>query len=183
GRGRRAGKGKGILLLHDIQPRTVAALPRILQALKAGGYKIVHVVAATPELPKTPTEPQEWRLHPASETVAKVRWPKVPRFVFANEEMLPAPELADIGLDRDRLIPGSAPIRSNRLARGQVPTPQHAPWPRQTLVESADSLITLPVPSPSLFALPERTAPMIRAMVPVKADRAAREAVPLVRQA
>ncbi len=180
---RLAAKGKGILLLHDIQPRTVAALPRILQALKAGGYKIVHVVAATPELPKTPTEPQEWRLHPASETVAKVRWPKVPRFVFANEEMLPAPELSDIGLDRDRLIPGSAPIRSNRLARGQVPTPQHAPWPRQTLVESTDSLITLPVPSPSLFALPERTAPMIRAMVPVKADRAAYQAAPQVREA
>ena len=28
-------KGKGILLLHDIQPRTVAALPRILRELKA----------------------------------------------------------------------------------------------------------------------------------------------------
>src|SRR5580704_1476816 len=35
-------KGKGILLLHDIQPRTVAALPRILQELKAQGFRIVH---------------------------------------------------------------------------------------------------------------------------------------------
>ncbi|WP_047309184.1 polysaccharide deacetylase family protein [Rhodopseudomonas palustris] len=178
---RLAAKGKGILLLHDIQPRTVAALPRILQALKAGGYKIVHVVAATPELPKTPTTPQEWRLHPAPNTVATARWPKVPRFVFANAQMLPAPAIADIGLDGQRLIPGSAPIRSNRLARGQVPTPQRSPWPRQTLVESADSLITLPVPSPSLFAIPERSAPAIRAMVPVKAERAAREAPQFVR--
>src|SRR6266567_2983753 len=45
-------KGKGILLLHDIQARTVAALPRILHEMKARGYRIVHVVPATPELPK-----------------------------------------------------------------------------------------------------------------------------------
>ena len=44
-------KGKGILLLHDIQARTVAALPRILHELKARGYRIVHVVPATPEQP------------------------------------------------------------------------------------------------------------------------------------
>src|SRR4051812_30646038 len=75
-------KGKGILLLHDIQGRTVAALPRILETLKARGYRIVHVVPATPERPKTPTEPREWQLHPVSDTVAIARWPKVPSFVF-----------------------------------------------------------------------------------------------------
>src|SRR6202043_351173 len=42
-------KGKGILLLHDIQARTVAVLPRILRELKARGYRIVHVVPATSE--------------------------------------------------------------------------------------------------------------------------------------
>src|SRR4051794_10681652 len=74
-------KGKGILLLHDIQARTVAALPRILHDLKARGYRIVHVVSATPELPKTPTEPQQWRLHPVSGMLAIARWPKIPGFV------------------------------------------------------------------------------------------------------
>src|SRR6202021_480278 len=63
-------KGKGILLLHDIQARTVAALPRILNELKARGYHIVHVVPATPELPATPTEPQQWLLHPPTEAAA-----------------------------------------------------------------------------------------------------------------
>lgn len=53
-------KGKGVLLLHDIQARTQAALPVILQQLKARGYKIVHVVPATPDRPKTPTEPAQW---------------------------------------------------------------------------------------------------------------------------
>src|ERR1700744_861542 len=73
--------GKGILLLHDIQPRTVAALPRILHDLKERGYHIVHVVPATPDRPATPTEPQEWLMHPNSENVATTHWPKGPHFV------------------------------------------------------------------------------------------------------
>ena len=80
--------GKGILLLHDIQPRTVAALPRILQELKKRGYRIVHVVPATPEQPATPTEPPQWQLHPPSENVATSRWPKIPNFSFAETEAL-----------------------------------------------------------------------------------------------
>src|ERR1700694_2549477 len=77
-------KGKGILLLHDIQARTVAALPRILRELKARGYRIVHVVPTTPEQAATPREPQQWQLHPPSENVAISHWPKIPNFVFAN---------------------------------------------------------------------------------------------------
>jgi peptidoglycan/xylan/chitin deacetylase (PgdA/CDA1 family) len=46
-------KGKGILLLHDIQPATALALPELLRQLKAKGYRIVHVVPATPERPRT----------------------------------------------------------------------------------------------------------------------------------
>lgn len=53
-------KGKGVLLLHDIQPRTVAALPVILRELKARGYRIVHVVPASQATPKTLTNPQQW---------------------------------------------------------------------------------------------------------------------------
>ncbi len=37
-------RGKGILLLHDIHPRTVAALPGLLQQLKEQGYHVVQVV-------------------------------------------------------------------------------------------------------------------------------------------
>src|SRR5882672_4014727 len=89
-------KGKGILLLHDIQARTVAALPRILRELKARGYRIVHVVPATPERPATPTELQQWQLHPASEMLATSRWPKIPNFVYATAAALPAPSLANV---------------------------------------------------------------------------------------
>ena len=57
-------KGKGILLLHDIHPATVLALPTILAELKAGGYRVVRVVPATAGRPKTPTIAEAWRLHP-----------------------------------------------------------------------------------------------------------------------
>jgi peptidoglycan-N-acetylglucosamine deacetylase len=38
-------KGKGVLLMHDIQPHTAKAMPALLAALKAGGYKVVHMKA------------------------------------------------------------------------------------------------------------------------------------------
>jgi peptidoglycan/xylan/chitin deacetylase (PgdA/CDA1 family) len=57
--------GKGVLLLHDIHQRTVEALPGILKALKEGGYRIVHVVPATANLPKTVTADADWRVRDA----------------------------------------------------------------------------------------------------------------------
>jgi peptidoglycan-N-acetylglucosamine deacetylase len=51
---------RGILLLHDIHPRTVEALPVLLRELKRRGYRIVHVVPATPGSPQTPTLPSQW---------------------------------------------------------------------------------------------------------------------------
>lgn len=38
---------KGILLLHDPQPRTVAMLPAFLHYLKENGYRVVHLVPAS----------------------------------------------------------------------------------------------------------------------------------------
>jgi len=37
-------RGRGILLLHDVQPVTALALPMLLQELKSNGYRVVHVV-------------------------------------------------------------------------------------------------------------------------------------------
>jgi peptidoglycan-N-acetylglucosamine deacetylase len=54
--------GKGILLLHDIHPRTVLALPAILRELKERGYHIVHVVPASGTEPKTETTWEAWLL-------------------------------------------------------------------------------------------------------------------------
>jgi len=142
-------KGKGILLLHDIQPRTVAALPRILHELKVRGYRIVHVVPATPDRPATPTEPQQWLLHPPSEMVAISRWPKVPKFAFAGPAALPVPALSDLDWHTTDLG-----ARASRRGRG-VPLPPAALWPRQTTLPPASTLAALPVPARSIFKIPE----------------------------
>jgi len=42
--GRLEKRGKGILLLHDIHPKTVAALPGLLDQLKQQGFQVVQVV-------------------------------------------------------------------------------------------------------------------------------------------
>ncbi len=39
-----AKNGKGIILMHDFQKGTSIAIPEILAKLKAGGYKVVHMV-------------------------------------------------------------------------------------------------------------------------------------------
>jgi peptidoglycan-N-acetylglucosamine deacetylase len=36
--------GKGIILMHDFQHATAEALPELIRQLKAGGYKVVHMV-------------------------------------------------------------------------------------------------------------------------------------------
>ena len=36
--------GKGIILMHDFQHATAEAMPELLRQLKAGGYKVVHMV-------------------------------------------------------------------------------------------------------------------------------------------
>ena len=43
-----AKNGKGILLMHDFQHNTAEAMPELLRQLKAGGYKIVHMVPKEP---------------------------------------------------------------------------------------------------------------------------------------
>ncbi len=47
-------RGRGMLLFHDTKAATAAALPKLLKALKRGGYKIVHIVPETPISPAGP---------------------------------------------------------------------------------------------------------------------------------
>lgn len=49
----------GIVLLHDIQPRTVAMLPQFLQELKKRGFRIVHFVPGPGPLETKPA-PAGW---------------------------------------------------------------------------------------------------------------------------
>jgi peptidoglycan/xylan/chitin deacetylase (PgdA/CDA1 family) len=147
-------KGKGILLLHDIQARTVAALPRILHEMKVRGYHIVHVVPATLQQPATPTEPVQWQLHPPSENVPIAHWPKIPNFVFAEAEAFAAPVLPNFDTPDGALFLSAEPFNRARRVAQNPPLPREAPWPRQAELPVQNAAITLPVPEESLFEVP-----------------------------
>jgi len=90
-------RGKGILLLHDIQPATALAFPDILKELKARGFKIVHVVPSTPDRPKTVTEPELWATRRAPEPKF---WPRTLAVgVESPEPVLAAPSPASFGIE------------------------------------------------------------------------------------
>jgi peptidoglycan/xylan/chitin deacetylase (PgdA/CDA1 family) len=92
-----AARGKGILLLHDIQPATALALPTILKELKARGFKIVHVVPSTPDRPKTVAEPELWATRRAPEPKM---WPRMlPVGTESPQPALAAPSPASFGIE------------------------------------------------------------------------------------
>ncbi|WP_298254565.1 polysaccharide deacetylase family protein [Bradyrhizobium sp.] len=132
-------KGKGILLLHDIQARTVAALPRILETLKLRGYRIVHVVPATADRPATPTEPQQWLLHPSPDAIAQ--WPQVPKFVYAKLGGLPVPARSDFDAGGEETpVPHAGSLFS-------------ATWPEPPELVAENAAVSLASPAPSVFEL------------------------------
>jgi peptidoglycan/xylan/chitin deacetylase (PgdA/CDA1 family) len=80
-------RGKGILLLHDIHPVTVAALPGLLRALKDGGFHVVHVIAGE----------QPGRIEAADQRTAAPRepnWPAAGAGTPPDRIALPLPDIA-----------------------------------------------------------------------------------------
>jgi peptidoglycan/xylan/chitin deacetylase (PgdA/CDA1 family) len=70
------GKRRGILLLHDIQPRTVLMLPALLTELKRRGFRIVHVVPeGTAPRPPQPA-PSDGTTAIASLSAPQRGWPR-----------------------------------------------------------------------------------------------------------
>jgi hypothetical protein len=113
------------MLLHDIQARTVEALPNLLHELKRRGYHIVHVTPATPERPKTVTEPSQW--------IAPAHKRQIGAGSFI-EAVLPLPSQTSFGSNPPLDGPAvAAPIQQRGrpvLRPVQVPQPSDAVWPR-----------------------------------------------------
>jgi peptidoglycan-N-acetylglucosamine deacetylase len=148
--------GKGILLLHDIQAKTVEALPALLHELKRRGYHIVHVVPATPDRPKTATAPSQWIMHARGRQV----WPA--SFVEAEDAaVLPAPSPASFGAVQpfDARPAVSMQPRGRPVFRpGQAPQAPAADWPSGFSEAQAPLAIArsiLPAPNPNSFSYPE----------------------------
>jgi peptidoglycan/xylan/chitin deacetylase (PgdA/CDA1 family) len=93
-------KGRGILLLHDIHPATVLALPTLLKQLKDRGYHVVQVAAAgerpesVPDLVASPDSNKEpWprivQTKPAHHAPAKTALPHRVKKVITGKHRRP----------------------------------------------------------------------------------------------
>ena len=91
--GRLEQKGRGVLLLHDIQRVTVTALPTILRELKRRGFRVVHVLPAQPDRPKTVTDPSAWAFRHGGGPV----WPPVLVGKSNVTPVLPVPSRLSFG--------------------------------------------------------------------------------------
>ena len=94
------------------------------------------------------------------------RWQKVPNFVFADTTALPAPAML-LSAEVTSLPESFDRMRSHRTARGSVPLPETAPWPRSTALEPMAGKATLPVPAKNLFEITERNNVPINALLPL----------------
>jgi peptidoglycan/xylan/chitin deacetylase (PgdA/CDA1 family) len=103
-------KGKGILLLHDIQPATALALPELLRQLKAKGYRIVLVVPGKDEM----SVPIAARPAPPATETATVQVTAKPTQVTTPRGVVPA------------LPPAPAPA-TVAVATPAAALPQHPP--------------------------------------------------------
>jgi peptidoglycan/xylan/chitin deacetylase (PgdA/CDA1 family) len=95
--------GKGILLLHDIHPKTVAALPGILKGLKDKGFHVVQVVPSVSymiAMAKKPAMPMLASATPAQlnigdgidNSAAQPSWPETTASISGDKALLPAPD-------------------------------------------------------------------------------------------
>jgi peptidoglycan/xylan/chitin deacetylase (PgdA/CDA1 family) len=145
-------KGRGILLLHDIQPATAAGLPDLLRELKTRGYRIVHVVQAGPDRPKTATLPEQWvvRHEPAG------LWPRIQvASLVLPEPVLAVPSLQSFGMTRrpGALVPIAPVPGAERLrtADGEVPVPAGALWQHGVRLSALPGIELLPAPAAENF--------------------------------
>jgi peptidoglycan/xylan/chitin deacetylase (PgdA/CDA1 family) len=148
-------KGKGVLLLHDIHPSTVAALPDLLRQLKTHGFRIVQVVPATPEHPKTVTTPETWVYHLPHHSI----WPAVAELPLDPNPQLSAPSGLSFGFPHlfgaEVAIPAatgngaSMVVAQGALTAADDVTKVQWDWPPKVppiVVASADGSMPLPDP-------------------------------------
>ena len=132
---------KGILLFHDIQPSTAHVLGKILDALKARGFKVVHVVPKEPAttLPEYDTLADR---EIARRKVASTKQPLAPRAVTWPQADAVAGPTADAAKPAETL-PWATPAAAAQLppkaqtsaaqptkakATGKKATPWYEKW-------------------------------------------------------
>ena len=136
----------------------------MLHELKRRGYRIVHVTPATPERPKTVTEPSQWIAH----AHGRQTWP-------GSVIVLPQPSQTSFGNNQplDVRPAVAAPIQQRGrpvLHPLQVPQPSDPVWPRgfsgsQAVLATTHS--PLPAPNPAVSYPETSFAPSLQGNTPL----------------
>ena len=102
-------RGNGILLLHDIHPTTVTALPGLLKELKDKGFHIVQVVPAASYVIAMANKPKAQSLASTlsgepmigedRNSGARPHWPHVLTNVAPDDSVLPVPDASSFEPD------------------------------------------------------------------------------------
>ncbi len=164
-------RGKGILLLHDIQPATALALPHLLRELKRRGYKIVQVapatapplVASAPRQPAPVSAPPPVR-PPARDTVATPFPATTPPPVAARPE--PPAIAAPVTRAQPEKTPAELPREAAVAHAGPAPAPAQAPAPVQTPASEPEQPPSRAAPVPVLEAATPDQQPAVRPLTP-----------------
>jgi peptidoglycan/xylan/chitin deacetylase (PgdA/CDA1 family) len=175
-------RGKGILLLHDIQPATALAMPEILRELKARGFKIVHVVPATAERPKTVTQPELWAVRRTPSPEEKI-WPRTLVMGESPEPVLAAPSPASFGIESfgsGIKVAMVQTIERKVMSDGDPPLPPMTVWPRPAIYQVPADAQVLPIPAAHNFrySRPFRLGPPEKQKTAAVASKAATAAKP-----
>ncbi len=140
-------RGKGILLLHDIHPATVAALPGLLKELKEQGFHIVHVVPEAADRIEMAGEPTPLRSGSTPRTGDRTNpsWPKVIAVRAADRVVLPAPDAMSFATDyrpRRKIMLADGSAGAGFLAAGA-----DAQWPDPSSAAPPSTDAELPAPA------------------------------------
>ena len=128
-------RGKGILLLHDIHPKTVAALPGLLKQLKENGFHIVQVVPSAAyeiAMAHRPATKMLASALPGELTIgdgidngaAAPRWPQTTDDLTPDAVVLPVPDVAAFDPDAGLAVDAAAaqwPDRPQSTAASPAP--------------------------------------------------------------
>src|SRR5204863_1312317 len=120
-------KGKGILLLHDIQPATALALPELLRELKTKGYRIVQVVPGKGEISvpvAAKPAPMPAEAAPVDVAAIGVAAP-APTAIAVVKPMaaLPAAAAGSLARGEDIAVDPTRPFTSGSRPARNMPTP------------------------------------------------------------
>jgi hypothetical protein len=128
--------------------RRSVAFPEILSELKARGYKIVHVVPATADRPKTVDEPQLWA---APRSPEQKVWPRTLVVVAEEAEpVLTAPAPANFGIEHfggpTIKVALAQTFERQTVRDGDAPLPPVTTWPHPAAYSLSPQTQVLPVP-------------------------------------